>query len=140
MKIVLRKLLMLVSKYTLRLFIIQVICMNFVLAGPSTGQDLDKVKVSMSVSNARLTDILHDIENKTEFVFAYAESIKTLKQTYDLNVSDVSLRAVLEHLSLKGSIQFQRINTTISVVHVEKPKEKVVVPIVTLITITGKVL
>jgi TonB-dependent starch-binding outer membrane protein SusC len=140
MKIVLRKLLMLVSKYTLRLFIIQVICMNFVLAGPSTGQDLDKVKVSMSVSNARLTDILHDIENKTEFVFAYAESIKTLKQTYDLNVSDVSLRTVLEHLSLKGSIQFQRINTTISVVHVEKPKEKVVVPIVTLITITGKVL
>jgi TonB-linked SusC/RagA family outer membrane protein len=140
MKIVLRKLLMLVSKYTLRLFIIQVICMNFVLAGPSTGQDLDNVKVSMSVSNARLTDILLDIENKTEFVFAYAESIKTLKQTYDLNVSDVSLRTVLEHLSLKGSIQFQRINTTISVVHVEKPKEKVVVPIVTLITITGRVL
>ena len=140
MKIVLRKLLMLVSKYTLRLFLIQVICMNFVLAGSSTGQDLDKVKVSVSFNNARLTDILKELEHKTDFVFAYTESIVELKQTYDLTMSEASLRSVLENLSLKGSLQFQRINSTISVVHVEKQKEKVHTPIVTLITITGRVI
>jgi TonB-dependent starch-binding outer membrane protein SusC len=139
MKKVLLKLLMLVSKYTWRLFLIQVICMNFALAGASSGQDLDEVKVSLSLNRARITDVLQVLQQKTNFRFAYTESINRLDQTYDINYSQASLRKVLKDLSLRGSLSFNRINNTISVVHVE-PEKSAPAPVPITITVTGKIL
>lgn len=130
---------MLVSRYTWRLFLIQVICINFTLAGPSSGQDLDQVKVSLSLNQVRITDVLQALEHNTTFVFAYPESINRLQQTYDIHYTGASLRKVLQDLSLKGSLRFNRINNTISVVHVEAEKTAPA-PVVINITITGSVL
>jgi TonB-dependent starch-binding outer membrane protein SusC len=138
MKIVLPRLLMLLSKYSLRLFFIQVICMNFVLAEPTNSQNLDEVKVSVSVNRAQISDVLRLLEDKTDFVFAYTESLKTINQTFTLNYNESSLRKVLEDLSLQGRLQFQRINNTISVVHVKKELPKAP-PIIVVVNITGKV-
>ena len=72
MKIVLLKLLMRVSRYTLRLFLIQVICMNLGLAASTNSQSLDKIKVSLSLEDAPLTTVFKELEAKTKFVFAYS--------------------------------------------------------------------
>src|SRR5687767_3266776 len=139
MKLDLPGLLMLISKYSLRLMIIQVICMNFVLAESVNSQNLDEIKMSITVKRVKLTRVLQEIEGKTDFVFAYTETIKTLDQAFDLTYEqNTSLRKILTDLSKQGRLQFKRINNTISVIRVEPeaPEEPSVVDI---ITVTGKV-
>lgn len=138
MKIVLPKLLMVISKYSLRLFVIQVICMNFVLAKTSHSQNLDEVKVSLSVDRASITQVLQEIEQKTDFLFAYMESVQKIDKHFTLSYDHMSLRKILEDISLQGRLQFKRINNTISVVHFPKGRTKEPA-IITLFTISGKV-
>src|SRR5688500_15283114 len=121
MKIVLLKLLMLVSRYTLRLFFIQVICMNLGFAASTNSQSLDKIKVSLSLEDATLTSVFDELEAKTEFVFAYSELLESNK-SFDLHYQNASLRRVLEDLSKEASIEFKRINNTISVTSRETRK------------------
>jgi TonB-dependent starch-binding outer membrane protein SusC len=111
----LRKLFMLISKYTLRLFIIQVICMNLGFAASTNSQSLDKVKVSLSLDDASLTTVFKALEEKTRFVFAYSAQLGSVDKSFDLHYKNVSLRQVLEDLSAQASIEFKRINKTISV-------------------------
>src|SRR5688500_4143652 len=128
MKIVLLKLLMLVSRYTLRLFFIQVICMNLGFAASTNSQSLDKIKVSLSLEDAPLTAVFNELEAKTKFVFAYSELLESDK-SFDLHYQNASLRQVLEDLSAKASIEFKRINNTISVTKRESRKIEVAVVI-----------
>jgi TonB-linked SusC/RagA family outer membrane protein len=138
MKITLLKLLMVISKYSLRLFIMQVICMNLVLANATNSQNLDDIKVSLSVDRAHIAQVLQEIERKTDFVFAYTESIQNAETFFTLEYDQMSLRKILEDISLQGRLQFKRINNTISVVHFpkERPQEP---PIITLIMVTGRI-
>jgi TonB-dependent starch-binding outer membrane protein SusC len=139
MKLVLPRLLMLISKYSLRLMIIQVICMNFVLANTSNSQNLDEVKVSISMDKARITRVFQEIESKTDFVFAYTETIKNLDQSFTVIYNQkTSLKRILEDLSLQGALQFKRINNTISVIRVER-KHADTPAIIDIITVNGKV-
>jgi TonB-linked SusC/RagA family outer membrane protein len=137
MKIVLLRLLMIISKYSLRLFFIQVICMNFVIARTHS-QNLDEVKVSLSVDQASITEVLYEIEQKTDFVFAYTQSVQNIQKQFTLAYEQMSLRKILEDISAQGRLQFKRINNTISVVHLPRENTKEP-PVVTLVTITGKV-
>ena len=127
MKIVLLKLLMRVSRYTLRLFLIQVICMNFGLAASTNSQSLDKIKVSLSLEDASLTTVFMELEAKTKFVFAYSVELDAEK-SFDLHYQDASLREVLEDLSKEAFIEFKRINNTISVTSREIRKARPVQP------------
>src|SRR5688572_3568314 len=138
MKIVLLRLLMLISKYSLRLFIIQLICMNFVVAKTSHSQNLDEVKVSLSVEGATIAQVLQEIEKKTDFVFAYTESVQKIETSFTFEYQQASLRKILEDISLRGRLQFKRINNTISVIHF--PRERILQQsIVTIFTVSGKV-
>lgn len=138
MKIILLRLFMLISKYSLRLFIIQVICMNFVLARTSNSQNLDEIKVSLSVDRASITQVLQEIENKTGFVFAYTKAVYNTDTHFTFAYNQMSLRKILEDISLQGRFQFKRINNTISVVHFPRDSRKAP-PIITMISITGVV-
>lgn len=109
------KLFMLISRTTLRLMIIQIVGMNLVLAANIHSQDLDKVKVSLVVSNAPLTEVLREIEAKTDFVFAYTEPIDALDQSFNLRYHKTSLRKILVDLASEAKVEFKRINNTISV-------------------------
>lgn len=108
---------MLISKYTLRIFLIQVICMDFLIASTSNSQDLSEIKVSLDLEQATIADIFLAIEEKTAFVFAYSDELRReVRQTFDVEYKHASLKQVLEDLALKARIQFKRINNTISVV------------------------
>jgi TonB-linked SusC/RagA family outer membrane protein len=129
---------MVISRFTLRLFIIQALCMNFVL-GNTTGQTLDQVKVSITLDNAKLITIFREIEGKTEFKFAYTDNIKSLDQRFDLRYAEnTSLKKILKDLSLQGSLQFKRINNTISVIPVER-HETIKPEVIDLAILSGKV-
>lgn len=138
MKIVLLRLLMITSKYGLRLLLSQVIFMNLVVAGPSVGQNLDEVTLSLSVNEASITQVFDKIEQETDFVFAYTESVQQVDRHFTLDYDDTSLKKVLEDLSLRGGLQFKRINNTISVLHVTEPVSPKPAQDA-MLTITGKV-
>src|SRR5688572_1517262 len=135
MKIVLLKLLMRVSRYTLRLFLIQVICMNLGLAASTSSQSLDKIKVSLSLEDAPLTTVFKELEAKTKFVFAYSAQLDA-KKSFDLHYEDASLRQVLEDLSKEAFIEFKRINNTISVTSKEMRKVR---PVQAALPVSGSV-
>ena len=137
MKLVLLKLLMLVSRYTLRLFFIQVICINLGIAASTSSQSLDKVKVSIALDDAPLTAVFKELEAKTNFVFAYSEQLES-KESFDLHYRNASLRQVLEDLSEEASIEFKRINNTISVT--AKKRVPRVELVVVAIPVSGNVL
>lgn len=138
MKIVLLRLFMVISKYSLRLFFIQVVCMNFVLASATHSQNLDEIRISLSIEEAPITQVLEEIEKETDFVFAYAQSVQDIETIFTLRYEHASLRAVLEAISLRGRLQFKRINNTISVVHLPAHRPKAP-PVITLFTISGRV-
>jgi TonB-linked SusC/RagA family outer membrane protein len=110
----LHKLIMLISKYTWRLFILQVICMNLGFAADINSQSLEKVKVSLALEDATLSTVFKTLEMKTDFVFAYSGQLDS-KTTFDLHYKNTSLRKVLEDLADQASIEFRRVNNTISV-------------------------
>jgi len=140
MKLVLLRLLMLISRYSLRLMIIQVICLNFVLADDIHSQKLDEVKVAIRMDKALITDVLNEIENKTDFVFAYTETIRQMDQSFTVTYNQAaSLKTILEDLSLQGSLQFKRINNTISVIHIER-KSPQIPTVIEDLNITGRVI
>ncbi|MBT1696096.1 TonB-dependent receptor [Fulvivirgaceae bacterium PWU4] len=110
----LRKLFMLISKYTWRLFIIQVICMNLGFAADISSQSFEKVKVSLSLKDADLATVFRTLEKKTDFVFAYSGQLD-ISGTFDLHYKNATLRRVLEDLAKEASIEFRCVNKTISV-------------------------
>jgi TonB-dependent starch-binding outer membrane protein SusC len=130
---------MLISRNTLRLMIIQIIGMNLVLAANSDGQDLDKVKVSLNTRDASITAVFREIEEKTNFVFAYTDGIASIDKTFSLKYTRTSLKKILGDLANQANVEFKRINNTISVTSNnkltnEKPKETGIA-----ILISGKV-
>jgi TonB-dependent starch-binding outer membrane protein SusC len=119
------KLLMLISRSTLRIMVIQIIGMNLVLAGNTLSQDLDKVKVTLNATDASLVSVFKQIEQKTSFVFAYTDHIASLDKTFNLRYSKTSLRKILGDLANEANVEFKRVNNTISVTpHVTGPLER----------------
>lgn len=137
MKIVLLRLLMITSKYGLRVLVAQIMFMNLCIAGSSRSQDLDDVMVSLSVTGGSITRVLEKIERETDFVFAYTESVEKIDRSFTVDYDHAPLRKVLEDLSLRGGLAFKRINNTISVI----PAEPRVTDVsqATVFTITGQV-
>ncbi|HET7179726.1 MAG TPA: SusC/RagA family TonB-linked outer membrane protein, partial [Chryseosolibacter sp.] len=138
MKIVLLRLLMITSKYGLRLLLIQVLFMNLCLARPTLSQSLDDVVLSLSVQGASIPQVFRKIEGKTGFVFAYTESLEKTGRHITADYRKTTLRKVLEDLSLRGRLRFKRINKTISVVALTDEQSVVRVEDA-LFTVTGKV-
>lgn len=133
------KLFMLISRNTLRLMIVQIIGMNLVLAANTHSQDLDKVKVSLVVSNVPLTEVLREIETKTNFVFAYTEPIGVHDQSFSLKYHKTSLRKILIDLATEAKVEFKRINNTISVSPYFAPDPPPVTEVPVLLAVSGTI-
>ncbi len=124
MKPDLLKLLMKLSKHSLYIFVLQILQLQFVLAHETAGQYLEEVKVSVSIRNASLEEVLSLIEDQTDFVFsAYGKTIKS-KSTIDLDLEQSNLKFVLETLSKQFDYNFKRVNKNIYVLKRGK-KEKI---------------
>jgi TonB-dependent starch-binding outer membrane protein SusC len=112
--------------------------MNLGMAGEINSQNLSKVKVSISLTDAKLTAVFREIEARTQFVFAYSEPVTSMDKSFNLKYDKVSLRTILTDLAAEANVEFKRINNTISVSTFAKP-DLVALASVPAITVTGAV-
>lgn len=124
MKLNLFKLIMLLSKHSLYIMVIQLVSMQLVMANATLGQSLAKVKVSISVSNASLEEIIRIVENQTDFVFASKGQMVVSDSRIDLHLRNSNLKHVLEELSRAFQYNFKRINRNIYVWKQKKSNAK----------------
>ncbi|UZR96129.1 SusC/RagA family TonB-linked outer membrane protein [Chondrinema litorale] len=140
MKYHLQNLLVVVSRQLFYVFLIQVIAMQFLLAGNSSSQSLQDIEISINVKNARLTDVLQEIEFKTDFKFAYSTKVDKSAGLLDIQVRKGNLKDVLEDIAKQTQFNFKRINDNIYVVNRKEKVAAVVVSEEVDKNISGKIL
>ena len=111
-----------VMKYTCYLFLLQVMCLQLLVANPSNGQGLKETIVSIQMQDAHLTAIFDAIEEKTDFEFVYNKAVANIKTTYTVDYRKKDLEHVFKDLSRRAGIKFRQINKTISVAKLKDPK------------------
>ena len=115
MKSKLLKLIMGLSKHTLYILIAQIASAQFLLANETLGQSLAKVKMSISVKNASLEEVLSLIEQQTDFVFVARGQTVNSSSRIDMDLGKSNLKHILEELSEEFRYNFKRINKNIYV-------------------------
>ncbi|MEO1009694.1 MAG: TonB-dependent receptor [Bacteroidota bacterium] len=112
--------------------------LNPVFGSEARGQRLENITVNLNSRNASVIEVLEDIENQTAFSFVYDRKVNRLRNTYDLDYRNVSLRSVLEVLAKDAKLIFRRLNETIAIEVTPTAQDRVVE--LQAITISGLVL
>ncbi len=139
---ILRKILAM-TKIGLYGFLLQLLCISFLIAGDGLAQQrsIYDVYLSVQIDEGELIEAFKVIEKKTGFNFTYNDAIVNENSIVSLNISSKSLADVLTEISKKTHLKFKRINQNI---HVSKRKgfEKSLEEIIDFVqerVITGKV-
>ena len=140
MKYHLQNLLVVVSRQLFYIFLIQVTAMQFLLAGASSSQSLQDVNISINVNKAKLTEVLQEIEFKTDFKFAYSNKVDKSSGLLDLHVRKGNLKDVLEEIAKQTKFNFKRINNNIYVVNRKSKEAEVIVTEVADKNVSGKII
>lgn len=109
------KLLILASKQSLYLILINALTMQLLLASNTHGQSWHEVQVSVTVSDAPVKQVFESIQEQSDFVFLYGTKVKKMKQRLSLQLKDVSVAEVLEAVSKQTKLSFKQVNDNISV-------------------------
>ncbi|MDW7690638.1 TonB-dependent receptor [Flammeovirgaceae bacterium SG7u.111] len=142
MKFHLQNLLLVVSRQLIYISVIQVIAIQFLLANPSSSQSLEEIHISIDISKAKLSNVLHEIEEKTDLQFAYNPKVNQSSELINIRVKNGSLRDVLEKIAKQTAFDFKRINNNIYVIEREgsKKQKPSIEEYQENVTITGKVI
>ncbi|MEP2774015.1 MAG: SusC/RagA family TonB-linked outer membrane protein [Fulvivirga sp.] len=131
--------LVVMSRNTLMAMSINCIFCLIVYANDVKGQaSLRDVQVSISVKDAKITDIFNLISVETGFKFTYNNRIVNLKKRINIRSEDQSLFEVLSEISRSEGLSFRRVNDNIHVAKSPQKKPKpYVVDVNESISITG---
>jgi TonB-linked SusC/RagA family outer membrane protein len=130
MQLSLLNLLMLVSKRTLQIFIIQLLAMQLVAASESKGQLLEEVRLNIQVDDARLEQLFKEIEKQTDFMFGYDKKILKGPERFTFRSSNQDMKSLLLEVADKAHLKFKRIDNHILVL---RDKEESVIDKIELI-------
>lgn len=139
MKINLRKPIVLISKYALRIVVVQLLCMQVLLANPSNSQDLSSYLVSLEVDKVSLDEVFSLLEQQTDFEFAYNQAVLKSGNRISLSMNG-NLREVLKALTEQSDFEFRRVEQNIYVTEVAIPQSMDQALAAEERTISGKVL
>lgn len=92
------------------------------MANTSNSQDLSTIKVDVQATDAKLTEILTQVEKQTVFRFSFTDEIKEIGHL-SLNVRSKRLDLLLEDLATRANVSFKQINEMIAVAK-KKPGER----------------
>jgi TonB-linked SusC/RagA family outer membrane protein len=108
---------MLMSRLTLYGVVLQLLFLNFVIAGKSSAQQksIYEVKLSISVRSEGLTEVFSLLESKTGFYFTYNEVVIDPQKVVNLNFKNETLADILNELAKQSNLKFKRINQNIHV-------------------------
>lgn len=84
---------------------------------------LKDIPISCEIVNRPVADLLHMIQSKTGFTFSYDNKEINLKQPISVNLKNINALAVLNEVSRKTNLDFQRMNNTI-IVSLNEEREK----------------
>jgi len=144
MKIFLLKHLLRVSKFTLYGLIIQCLAgeLLFAVDGNAQTESIYKIHVTLSDNRIQLEDFIREVESQTEFHFTFDDANVKLRSKINLEQRKGILADILEEVSEKNKLKFQRINENI---HISQRTSNLIQPVKELQiseqsrTITGKV-
>lgn len=88
------------------------------LAGSSAAQD---TKLTMSLSNTSIKDVLLYIENNSDFTFMFDNNEIDVSRKININVKDETIESVLNQLFSEGQIIYQTIGNHIIIVPKDDP-------------------
>lgn len=140
MKKFLQQIIML-SKYLFYGTIIQCFCASMLAAMDVNAQykSVREVYVDINMKDASLSAIFEEIENKTNYYFAYNSRLTEKDLKVNVNSKRKSLAQVLMQLSAKAKLQFKQVNNNIYVTPIESKKSKPLEVVIKETQINGKV-
>lgn len=109
---------MLYSKQTLKYFLLQLLVIQVIMAEPGSSQSMEDYQVNLQAKNQKLVAVLADLEQQTDFVFAYNQEVANDNTKITLAVSS-DLKTVLKRITEQVNYDFKRINEQIYVVKSE---------------------
>ncbi len=106
-----------VSKLSFQVLAILFITLDLALANETIAQvkSIKEVTISLNLTDARLADVLEEIERKTNYRFSLSSSKIDLSITSNINVENATVEDVLMELSKVMGLQFGQVNNSISV-------------------------
>ncbi|MBL0740176.1 SusC/RagA family TonB-linked outer membrane protein [Chryseolinea lacunae] len=116
------------SVQCLIVMMIQVLTMQFLVAGNLHAQNLADTKLSADIRNKKLVEIFKTIENKTSYVFAFPEEIRNDEARFSFTFRNESLDNVLRRMRQKTKLKFKVIDLTITAVFDERREIQAVLP------------
>lgn len=102
------------TRFTSLLIVSIITLVGVSLAREVKSQDLNKVRVTLSVKEARLDKILDDLERQSGFSFTYPQEIGKLGP-FTISVKNETLLSTLQKLASGNRLSFKPINKLISV-------------------------
>lgn len=128
------------TKYSLYGFLFQMLVLNVVLAHTIKAQKIDKVYVGVTFSGEKLLNVLHEVENQTEFHFTIQENEEYLSKKISINRANISVGDLLKEIGKQTGLNFQQVNRNISMwLPTSRTKAKEEIIIVEEINIVGQV-
>lgn len=112
------------SLQCLIVMMIQLLAMQFLVAGNLHAQNLSDTKLSAEIRDKKLVEIFKIIEKKTSYVFAFPEEIRNDEARFSFMFRNESLDNVLRKIRQKTKLKFKVIDLTITAVFDEQPEIK----------------
>ncbi|WP_271783397.1 SusC/RagA family TonB-linked outer membrane protein [Aquimarina algiphila] len=109
------KALVVMSKYALYIFILQILFISTVFANSSHAQSIKNIYLDLDVKSVKLKEVFEKIEDETQFQFAYLESSIPLNKKITIQVQQKSLEYILMEISGALNLKFKRVNNRIIV-------------------------
>lgn len=118
MKNNLLRLIVLYSKQTLKYFLLQLLVIQVIMAEPGSSQSMEDYQVSLQAKNQKLVAVLADLEQQTDFVFAYNQEVVNDRTRISLHLA-TDLKTMLKKITEQVNYDFKRVNEQIYVVKSE---------------------
>ncbi|WP_186757592.1 SusC/RagA family TonB-linked outer membrane protein [Echinicola salinicaeni] len=84
---------------------------------------LSKVRLSLSVEDAKITQVLSEIERKTEFYFVFDEKVSQDGSLFSFQFNNEPLPEILHQIGHETGLSFETTNNTIIVLPTESPRQ-----------------
>lgn len=95
-----------------------------VFAGGAKAQSISKTKISITIQDAGIKQVLEAIEEKTEYTFHFKSStLKKVDEQISLDANGETVADVLRAISGKTGLTFRQVNGTIIVSKTERSKK-----------------
>jgi TonB-linked SusC/RagA family outer membrane protein len=110
------------TRYALSGLLITCLLNSSLLADKVAAQSVDKVRISLRLTDAPLEQAFNQIENLTQFTFAFNKDQFSLSSKVNLAVENETLRNILLELSRQTNLAFRQVNQHILVKALDKPR------------------